>query len=184
MSARSTRRAWRVALTLAAVLAAALPTAVDAATVTVHLGPSLSPKTLTVAPGTTVRWVNESGDRYRMRSRTGPVEFDSGNIEPGEAFSFTFTRAGTYPYLDDRDRDDPDFHGTIVVSASSGGGSGGGSSGGGSGGGSAPNPPAGGGGGGAAPTSATVHMANRAFGPSSVTIADTPRPATTSTRVS
>lgn len=177
MSVKSTRRAWRPALVLAAVLAASLPTAVDAATVTVHLGNSLSPKTLTVAPGTTVRWTNESGDRYRMRSRTGPVEFDSGNIEPGESYSFTFTVPGTYPYLDDRDRDDADFHGTIVVSSSSGGGSsgsaGGGSAGGGSasGGGSAANPPAGGGGGGAAPATATVHMANRAFGPSSVTIA-------------
>jgi plastocyanin len=173
MSVRSAPRSWRLALALAALLAGSLPAAVDAATVTVRLGESLSPKTLTVAPGTTVRWANESGNRYRMRSRNGPVEFDSGNIEPGESFSFTFTVPGTYPYLDDRDRDDPNFHGTIVVSSSSGGSSGGnpGGSGGSSGGGSAANPPAGGGSGGAAPSSATVHMANRAFGPSSVTIA-------------
>ena len=171
MSVRSRRAVWRPALVLAAVVAAALPPSVDASTVTVHLGDSLTPRTLTVAPGTTVRWSNESGNRYRMRSRTGPVEFDSGNIEPGESYSFTFTVPGTYPYLDDRDRDDPDFHGTIVVSSSSGGSSGGGGSAGGAGGGSAANPPAGGGGGGAAPPSATIHMANRAFGPSSVTIA-------------
>ncbi|HEX5014827.1 MAG TPA: cupredoxin domain-containing protein [Candidatus Limnocylindrales bacterium] len=167
MSIRFTRRAWP-ALVLAAVLAVSLPAAVEAASVTIHLREALSAKTLTVAPGTTVRWANESDERHRMRSRTGPVEFDSGNIEPGESYAFTFTVPGSYPYLDDRDRDDPGFHGTIVVAS---GGSSGGSGGSGTGGsgGSAANPP--GGGGGAAPAAATVHMANREFGPSSVTIA-------------
>ena len=164
MSARPSRPV-RVALILAVLVAGLLPPAVDAATVTVHLGSSLNPKALTIAPGTTVRWVNESDNRYRMRSRNGPEEFDSGNIEPGESFSFTFRLAGTYPYLDDRDRDDPDFHGTITVSAAPPA--------------TAPTPapngtaPAGGGGGSAptAPASATVHMAGRAFSPGAVTIA-------------
>lgn len=162
MSVRPARRALRPALLLAALLVGLLPAGVDAATVTVHIGSSLNPKTLTIAPGTTVRWVNESDTRYRMRSRNGPEEFDSGNLEPGESFSFTFRFAGTYPYLDDRDRDDPDFHGTIAVAAA------------------APaetanpapdgNSPAGGGGG-SVPASGTIHMAGRTFSPGAVTIA-------------
>ena len=100
MSIRSARRASPPALVLAAVLAASLPAAVDAATVTVRLGDTLNPKTLTVDSGTTVRWVNESADRHRMRSRAGPVEFDSGNIEPGGSYAFAFSIPGTYPYLD------------------------------------------------------------------------------------
>jgi len=153
MSVRSSHRAARLALVLAAILGSALPAAVDAATVTVRIASSLSPKTVTVAPGTTVRWVNEDGDRHRMRSRSGPVEFDSGNLEPGESFSVTFTREGSYPYVDDRNRGDADYHGTIVVATSATGGGGTSS------------------GGGTAPASATIRMANRAFSPSSVTIA-------------
>ena len=122
-------RPFRLGLVLAVLIGGLLPAAVDAATVTVHMAGGLSPRSITITPGTTVRWVNESGNRYRMRSRTGPVEFDSGNIEPGESFSFTFTSSGTYPYLDDRDRDDSSFHGTIVVTSSSGGSGSGGSGG-------------------------------------------------------
>ena len=169
MSARPARppRPVRAALVLAVLVAGLLPAAVDAATVTVHIGQGLSPRTLTIAPGTTVRWVNESDNRYRMRSRNGPEEFDSGNIEPGESYSFTFRLAGTYPYLDDRDRDDPNFHGTITVSATPPAAT------------ATPapdgSPPAGGGGGdgggSSAATSGTVHMAGRAFSPGTVTIA-------------
>jgi plastocyanin len=165
MSSRPAPRALCPALALAVLLVGLMPADAAAATVTVHLNDSLNPKTLTIAVGTSVRWVNESDDRHRMRSRNGPVEFDSHNLEPGDAYSFTFTRAGTYGYVDERDRDDSNFHGTIIVRAAS--------------------PPAGsatpapdgsapaggGGGGGAAPSSATVHMAGRTFGPSSVTIA-------------
>jgi plastocyanin len=168
MSRGPARRALRPALLLAALLVGVLPAQVAATSVTIHVGDTLSPKSLTVAPGTTVRWVNESDTRHRMRSRNGPVEFDSHNLEPGQSFSFTFTRAGTYPYVDHRDEDDAAFHGTIVVASS---GDSGGSGGGGAGEDPAvPNPPSGGGGG-AAPASATVHMAGKSFSPSSVTIA-------------
>ena len=158
-------RPIRLAVLLAVLIGGLLPAAVDAATVTVHMAGGLSPRSITVAPGTTVRWINDSDDRHRMRSRNGPVEFDSGNIEPGESFSFTFGATGTYPYLDDRDRDDSDFHGTVIVAANSAGGSGsgGGGSGGGSGGG-APAPAEN------APSSATIRMAGRAFSPGAVTI--------------
>jgi plastocyanin len=158
MSARPARRALRPALVLAALLIGLVPAHADAATVTVSIDEGLSPRTITIAPGTTVRWANESDNRYRMRSRNGPEEFDSGNIEPGESFSFTFTKVGTYPYLDDRDRGDADFHGTVTVAAAAppattppdGG--------------TAPPAPG-------APAAATVGMAGRTFSPGAVTIA-------------
>jgi plastocyanin len=153
-------RAARVAsavLAAVALLGAGVPAA-SAATVTVHIRDTLDPKSLTIAPGTAVRWVNDSDNRYRMRSRSGPVEFDSGNLEPGESYTFMFQVGGTYPYVDDRERDDPAFHGTITVRA-----------------GSVPaaTPPPGGGGGTPSPglASGTVHMAGRAFSPSGLTIA-------------
>ncbi len=150
-----------VVLALAACLLTLAAPAAGAATVTVHIRESLDPKTLTIVPGTAVRWVNESENRYRMRSRSGPVEFDSGNLEPTESFTFVFAVEGTYPYLDDRERDDTDFHGTIVVATGGSDGSADPTSTPGPG--STPIP--------AAPTSATVHMAGRSFSPSTLTIA-------------
>src|SRR5262245_47711613 len=147
-------RAVRIGVVLAALLAALFPAGVEAASVTVRIGSALSPATVRVAPGTTVRWVNESDERHRMRSRNGPAEFDSGNLEPGEAFTVRLSREGTYPYLDDRNRGDARFHGTVVVGRSSG-----------------ESATSGGGGGGAAPATSTVRMAGRSFSPAAVTIA-------------
>jgi plastocyanin len=78
---------------------------------------SLEPTSLEVAPGTTVTWRNDDAERHRIRSREGPERFDSGNLEPGESFMFTFTLAGTYPYVDHRDEENPAYAGTIVVTA-------------------------------------------------------------------
>ncbi len=108
-------------------------------------------------------WTNLDGDRHRVRSRNGPVEFDSGNIERGASWSVTLSAAGTYAYLDDRDRDNTAYHGTIVVAASEGGagsGSGASTGGGSTGGGSATT----------APATATVSIGDRVFGPAFVTI--------------
>ncbi|MEX1335122.1 MAG: cupredoxin domain-containing protein, partial [Candidatus Limnocylindrales bacterium] len=75
----------------------------------------LSPQRLEVSVGSVVTWRNEDDERHRMRSRQGPVEFDSGNLEPGERFSVTFVVAGEYPYLDERNDEDRSYFGTIVV---------------------------------------------------------------------
>jgi plastocyanin len=81
---------------------------------------TLTPASLEVDLGTSVTWRNEDDERHRVRSREGPAEFDSGNLEPGESFTFTFSLAGSYPYRDERDDDDPAYAGTIVVRAGSG----------------------------------------------------------------
>ena len=108
------------AVALAVSLLLAVPGAGLAAERTVRIADgTLTPKALEVTPGTTVTWVNEEGNRHRVRSTAGPAEFDSGNLDPGASFSVTFTAEGTYAYVDDRDREDVAYHGTIVVSASS-----------------------------------------------------------------
>lgn len=50
--------------------------------------------TLTVAPGTTVTWTNTGVAPHTV---SGLPE-DSGTIEPGGSFSYTFTEAGTFDY--------------------------------------------------------------------------------------
>ncbi len=82
---------------------------------TVVIGDGVEPASLEVAAGTVVTWRNEDDDRHRLRSREGPVEFDSGDLEPGEAFSYTFEVEGSYPYLDERDDEASGYLGTVVV---------------------------------------------------------------------
>lgn len=61
------------------------------------------PDTLTVKVGTTVTWVNQDGYIHTVTSGTSPSDrsglFDSGNLNGGETFSFTFDKAGTYDYF-------------------------------------------------------------------------------------
>jgi plastocyanin len=103
-------------IALSAVLVALLPPAIAAADdIDVLIADSLRPAELTVPPGTTITFVNQDADRHRMRSVSGPTEFDSGNLEQGETFSVTLTAEGTYDYVDDRDRDNAAYHGTITV---------------------------------------------------------------------
>lgn len=81
----------------------------------VVISDSLAPKHMEVAIGTVVTWRNEDRERHRVRSRQGPVEFDSGNLEPGEQFSVTFVVAGEYPYRDERNDEESAYFGAIVV---------------------------------------------------------------------
>jgi len=61
------------------------------------------PDTLTVKVGTTVTWVNQDGYVHTVTSGASPSDrtglFDSGNINGGETFSFTFDKAGAYDYF-------------------------------------------------------------------------------------
>ena len=129
--------------------------AASAATVSIQITDGLSPRELTVPAGATIRFVNADDERHRMRSQTGPAEFDSHNLEAGQSYSMKLTAKGTYVYLDERDDENTRYFGRIVVGGSSS---------------STAKPPAGGGSTSPTALSGSVSMAGRAFSPSTVTI--------------
>lgn len=91
----------------------------DGAGVVVVVDGGLSPKVLTVTTGTTVTWDLADSGKHRIRSRSGPAEFDSGGIDPGGSYSFSFTRTGSYTYRDEENKDLDAYNGSIVVVAPS-----------------------------------------------------------------
>jgi len=58
---------------------------------------SFGPQTLTVAAGTTVVWTNSDDIPHTVVSTDGV--FKSKVRDTDEKFSYTFTKAGTYPYF-------------------------------------------------------------------------------------
>ena len=78
---------------------------------------SFSPAQITVAPGTTVTWTNEGPSPHTTTADDGT--WDSGTMEQGEDFSFTFDEPGTYTY---HCSIHPDMTATIKVSGGGGGG--------------------------------------------------------------
>jgi plastocyanin len=141
----------------------ALSTHTDAAgTATVTVDGGLTPKVITVQVGTTVTWQFADADKHRIRSLSGPVQFDSGGLPAGSSFSFTFTTLGTTNYRDEEFKDIDLYMGSVVVVntvttttatpvTTVPGGT------------SPTNPPA--------PATVTVRIANRAYSPTSLSIA-------------
>lgn len=60
---------------------------------------SFGPASLTVAVGTTVTWTNRDDIPHTVVSTDDPKTFKSKVLDTDEKFSFTFSRAGTYPYF-------------------------------------------------------------------------------------
>ena len=87
--------------------------------VTIAIGRGLSDRDVRVDVGDIVRFVNRDDERHRMRSRSGERGFDTGNLEPGESAQVRISTAGTYTYLDERERDDSRYHGRIVAAGGS-----------------------------------------------------------------
>jgi len=55
------------------------------------------PTTVTVAPGTTVTWVNHDEETHTVMSSTG--SFASAALEHEQTFNHTFAAPGTYTYF-------------------------------------------------------------------------------------
>lgn len=72
------------------------------------------PKVLTVAPGTTVEWVNEGG-RHSVEADNG--SFKSDVLKQGDKFEHKFDTAGTFAYHCEfhGEKGGKDMAGTIVV---------------------------------------------------------------------
>jgi len=68
------------------------------------------PPSLTVAAGTTVRWINRDEETHTVTSTAGA--FGSAGLDLKEEYAHTFTAPGVYPYGCDLH---PQMHGTIVV---------------------------------------------------------------------
>ena len=103
--------AWLATAYLVAMLAAGSP--VRGATHTVMInGLAYTPATLTITVGDTVTWMNNDVQAHTATGSGGA--FDSGTLNPGQSFSFTFTTVGSFAYT-------CNFHaemtGTITVQA-------------------------------------------------------------------
>ena len=60
---------------------------------------SFGPASLTVAIGTTVTWTNRDDIPHTVVSTDDAKAFKSKVLDTDQSFSFTFSKAGTYPYF-------------------------------------------------------------------------------------
>ncbi|HWS20105.1 MAG TPA: cupredoxin family copper-binding protein [Nitrososphaera sp.] len=74
---------------------------------------SFSPNPVEVKVGETVTWINDDSGRHSVTSKDGT--FDSGVMGKGQSFSYTFDKAGEYPYFCSPH---PGMVGTVVVTES------------------------------------------------------------------
>ena len=57
---------------------------------------TFTPDIVEISKGTTVTWTNDDGVPHTVTSISGA--FDSGNIDPGKTYSYTFNQAGPFEY--------------------------------------------------------------------------------------
>lgn len=57
-----------------------------------------SPANISVKKGTTVTWTNQDSMAHTVTETDGKTGPDSGNLEKGQSYTFTFTSPGTYKY--------------------------------------------------------------------------------------
>ncbi len=86
-----------------------------AKTVTVRAvdGNEFAPATVTINVGDTVTWVNDDPNTPHNSVSNNDL-WDSGNLESGAEYSFTFEKAGAYPYVCTYH---PGMNGTVIVRA-------------------------------------------------------------------
>jgi plastocyanin len=71
------------------------------------------PASITIKTGATVQWRNDDSVSHTATASDGT--FDSKNLDRGQTYTFTFTKAGTYAYVCSYH---PNMTGKIVVSDS------------------------------------------------------------------
>jgi len=71
---------------------------------------AFSPATIKIPVGATVRWKNDDSVAHTVTSKG----FDSGNLDSGRSFTFTFTKSGSYAYVCTYHQS---MTGTVVVDA-------------------------------------------------------------------
>lgn len=104
------------ALSLVALLLFAPTAGAQGETMTVSIKNfAFNPPNTTVTPGTTVTWVNNDQTPHTATANNGA--FDSGTLQPGQSYSFTFDKPGTYAY---HCNIHPDMTATVTVSSASG----------------------------------------------------------------
>jgi plastocyanin len=103
-----------VLVTLAVVPSSHSVLAQSGATVEVQVVDfAFEPAMVMIEPGTTVTWTN-AGDRpHTVTADDG--SFDSGRLDPGEQFSFTFDQPGTFTYICGFH---PEMQGSVMVAES------------------------------------------------------------------
>jgi plastocyanin len=99
-----------------AVAQSTAPALNNTATVDIR-GHAFDPAQLNVAPGTTVRFVNNDTEPHTATADNGL--FDTGVLQPGSSFEVFLDGSGTVPYHCELH---PDMKGTVVVGGASGGG--------------------------------------------------------------
>jgi plastocyanin len=72
---------------------------------------AFQPTTMTVKPGTTVKWTNNGATAHTVTF----ADFASSQLQPGQTFSHTFDTEGSFPYH--CSIHPTQMNGTIVVSA-------------------------------------------------------------------
>jgi plastocyanin len=68
------------------------------------------PNPINVPVGTIVRWTNSGQHRHTVTSDADL--WDSGELNPGESYTYTFTTTGTYPY---HCSIHPEMRGVVIV---------------------------------------------------------------------
>jgi len=98
------------AVTASGSVPGVLPTRITDSTPVKITDTAFEPRELTVAPGTTVRWMNSGNKVHTVTAVKG--EWDSGDIQSGKDFTATFTQPGKFEYYC---KHHPDMKGTITV---------------------------------------------------------------------
>jgi amicyanin len=62
-------------------------------------GFAFAPAALVVKVGTKVTWTNDDADAHTVTSQGAGGPLQSPALATGQAYSYTFTKAGTYAYL-------------------------------------------------------------------------------------